>query len=504
MKTAGYLALGAVLASWVSAASLDDPALERGFPDPFKDLVDKDTLQNNIRLKDLEDGLQKLQSFADANGKTRVFGGPGHKATVDYLYGELMRTGYYQVTKQEHQQLWSHSNQSLTVNDKRYSSSAMTFSPSGRVKAGLVLANNVGCNAEDYPSNTEGKIVLIERGVCSFTEKNKNAFKAKAVGAIVYNNVPGRLRGTLDGAANQTVPMVGITQDDGRELAGLAKGNATAELFVETVQEYRTTWNVIAQTKGGDQNNVIMLGSHSDSVDAGPGINDNGSGTIGIFTIAKALVNYRVNNAVRFAWWTAEEFGLLGSEYYVAHLNDAEIRKIRLYLNFDMIGSPNYVNSIYDGDGSAYNMTGPPGSGEIEHLFEKYFDEKGWPHVPSAFTGRSDYAAFIQKNIPSGGLFTGAEVVKTPEQVRLFGGEAGKSYDPNYHQAGDRTDNIHKGAYLLNAKGAAYATAEYARSTRSLPPKANPPPPNRRRDGRKLKGYGGDAYKMCEHKACSY
>jgi carboxypeptidase Q len=128
--------------------------------------------------------------------------------------------------------------------------------------------------------------------------------------------------------------------------------------------------DVIAQTIGGDQDNVIAVGAHSDSVFAGPGINDDGSGSIGILEVAERLSAYSTNNAVRFGWWSGEEFGLLGSEYYVSTLNESEAAKIRLYLNFDMIASPNYYYAIYDGDGSDFNITGPPGSAEAEAFFE--------------------------------------------------------------------------------------------------------------------------------------
>ncbi|EAS28883.1 leucine aminopeptidase 1 [Coccidioides immitis RS] len=503
MKTTGYLALGAALVSSASAAGLEKPELGKRVPYIFKDLVSHDALLAKIKLKDLEEGIGKLQSFADANGKTRVFGEPGHKATVDYIYNELKKTGYYDVTKQEQQHLWTRSDQSLTIDGAEINSAAMTYSPSGKVEGELVLANNLGCAAEDYPEGTKGKIVVAERGDCSFADKNMMAHAAGASAAIIYNSVPGELRGTLGGVYDNTVPVVGISREDGLELVDKLKaGTVSADLFVESRRENRTTWNVLAQTKRGNAKNVIMLGAHSDSVDAGPGINDNGSGSIALLTIAKALTNFRVHNAVRFGWWTAEEFGLLGSEYYVSHLSNSELEKIRLYMNFDMVGSPNYVNGIYDGDGNAHNLTGPAGSAEIEHLFEKYFDDLGWPHIPTAFTGRSDYDAFIQKKIPAGGLFTGAEVVKTEEQAKLFGGEAGKSFDPNYHAAGDTVDNIHKGAFLLNTRGAAYAAAEYARSTKALPPKEAIP--NAKRAETKLKGYGGDLLGMCEHKACNY
>jgi len=228
-------------------------------------------------------------------------------------------------------------------------------------------------------------------------------------------------------------------------------------------------FNIIAQTKGGDQHNVVALGGHTDSVGAGPGINDNGSGTIGILEVAKALTKYSVNNAVRFCFWSAEEFGLVGSTKYVQSLSAEELNKIALYLNFDMIASPNYVYFVYDGDGSAFNLTGPPGSDKIEHMFEKHFLDVGWEVKPTAFDGRSDYGPFLNVSIPCGGLFTGAEGVKTTEEAAYYGGKAGAWYDPNYHLAGDNVKNCDLGAWITNTKAIAHAVATYARSTTTIP-----------------------------------
>lgn len=236
-----------------------------------------------------------------------------------------------------------------------------------------------------------------------------------------------------------------------------------------------TNYNVIAETKEGDHNNVLMLGGHTDSVYAGPGINDDGSGTIGSLVIAKYLTNFRVKNAVRFGFWGAEEFGKLGSFHYMKSINGTlggsqkEAHKVRAYLNFDMIASPNYVLGIYDGDGSAFNFSGPAGSDTIEKDFENFFKSKGLPSVPSIFSGRSDYAAFLENGIPSGGLFTGAEEVKTEEEARLFGGTAGISLDPNYHQKGDTIDNLSHEAFLVNTQSIANSVAKYALSFKGIP-----------------------------------
>lgn len=134
------------------------------------------------------------------------------------------------------------------------------------------------------------------------------------------------------------------------------------------------------------------------------------------------------------------------------------------------IASPNYVLGIYDGDGSAFNLSGPAGSDTIEAGFESFFESKGHGHVPSEFTGRSDYAAFIENGIPSGGLFTGAEVRKTEAEAALFGGTAGEAYDVNYHAPGDTIDNLAHDAFLLNTQAIADAVAGYATSFDALPP----------------------------------
>ena len=236
---------------------------------------------------------------------------------------------------------------------------------------------------------------------------------------------------------------------------------------------YFPSHNIIAQTKEGDAENVLVVGAHSDSVEAGPGINDNGSGSVGLLTVAKALAKFNVKNAVRFAWWSAEEFGLLGSEHYVQELTPEEDKKIRLYVNFDMIASPNYILGVYDGDGSAFNLSGPPGSAQVENFLEGFFKENDLPSVSTAFTGRSDYGPFLAKNIPAGGLFTGAEVNKTAEEAVLFGGQASVAYDANYHQEGDTYDNLNFEAFEINAKAIAAVVASYGTDWQDIPVRSN-------------------------------
>ena len=197
--------------------------------------------------------------------------------------------------------------------------------------------------------------------------------------------------------------------------------------------------NVIADTKTGNKDRTIVVGAHLDSVPEGPGINDNGSGTAVVLEIAEEMARLKIKpeNRVRFAFWGAEESGLIGSNFYVNSLSDQEFEQIALNLNFDMLGSPNYARFVYDGDGSDTPDAGPDGSGLIEYVFNDFFASQNLETEPTAFDGRSDYRPFILAGIPAGGLFSGAEVAKTEAQEDVYGGVAGLAYDPCYHQACD-------------------------------------------------------------------
>lgn len=276
------------------------------------------------------------------------------------------------------------------------------------------------------------------------------------------------VQGTL-GEEGAYPPTIGISKADGDAfVAAIASGTshvASIAIELSTV----TTYNVIAETLGGDHSNIVHLGAHSDSVEAGPGINDNGSGSIALLEIAQQLTRFRTANAVRFSWWAAEEQGLLGATAWVAAQTQAELDKIRLYLNFDMVASPNYVYAIYDGDGSAFGVSGPAGSAQAERLFEAYFrDVEGVGSVPSEFDGRSDYGPFLDVGVAAGGLFTGAEGVKTEAERVMFGGEAGVAYDVNYHAAGDGVANLSRRAFGVCARAMAHSVGVLARSTAVL------------------------------------
>lgn len=174
-------------------------------------------------------------------------------------------------------------------------------------------------------------------------------------------------------------------------------------------------------------------------MEEGPGINDNGSGSATILEVAEEMseLNIKPRNQVRFAFWGAEESGLIGSEHYVSNLTKREIKDIAVNLNFDMLGSPNYARFVYDGDASDTADAGPTGSGVVEDVFTDYFASQGLQTEPTAFDGRSDYGPFIDAGIPAGGLFTGAEDIKTDREEDIYGGVARLAYDPCYHAACD-------------------------------------------------------------------
>lgn len=188
----------------------------------------------------------------------------------------------------------------------------------------------------------EGKIALISRGTCNFGLKSALAGAAGAVGALIYNNAPGTIQGTLGAPPRPEGPYVAtlsLSQEQGQAYVSAIAGGATITATLDVATEVRnaSTFNVLATTKCGDQNNRLALGAHTDSVLAGPGINDDGSGVIGILEVAKALSKYEVKNAVTFGFWSGEEIDLLGSAFYVASLSPEENLKIRGYLNFDMV-----------------------------------------------------------------------------------------------------------------------------------------------------------------------
>ena len=454
--------------------------------------IDTSELREAVTVEGVRAHQAAFQAAADANGGIRESSTPGYFASVDYVADKMVDAGY-EVTIQEFdypffEELEPAELEQIAPDPTVYpyfddtGFATMEYSGSGDVTAiaeGVDLflppadaanTSTSGCEPDDFVGFTPGNIAVIQRGSCDFVVKAMNAEAAGAVGAIIFNEgQPGRTAaflGTL-GAPVVTIPVVGAAFDVGVELAA---GGVEVRMFVNATSEIRNTENLLAETPGGRDDRVVVVGAHLDSVAQGPGIQDNGSGSAAILEVALQMAELGIEprNKVRFAWWGAEESGLLGAEFYVANLSKRDIKNIALNLNFDMIGSPNFVRFVYDGDGSATPLSGPNGSANIEDVFLRYFGEQGLATEPTAFDGRSDYGPFIEVGIPAGGLFTGAEGIKTEEQAAIYGGTAGDQYDPCYHLACDTFNNISLEVLDQNSDAIAHAVMTFAMTTSAV------------------------------------
>ncbi|KAK6463552.1 aminopeptidase yscIII transferrin receptor [Scheffersomyces coipomensis] len=443
-------------------------------------LVETEALQALINEPGLKSRAHSLFDIAQRSVKkyghpTRVIGSKGHWGTIDYIKSEIYRLrGYYTVKTQAFSAIDGKVNSySLLIDGiKPKSLEALSLTPptpNGKpVHGNLVLIDGFGCSLSDYPANlTAGNIALVKRGECAFGDKSINAGKSGAVGAIIFDNLP--LHGTLGTPTGDEVPTVSITEKDAldyiKKLTEDPSYKFETTLYVDSVITNITTLNVIAETRFGDHDNVVSLGAHSDSVTEGPGINDDGSGTISLLEVAKELTKFKVKNAVRFAWWAAEEEGLLGSDYYANSLNEEENSKVRLFMDYDMMASPNYEYEVYD----ANNEDHPNGSGTLKDLYIDWYTSHGLNYTLVPFDGRSDYVGFIDNGIPAGGIATGAEGVKTKEGEEKFGGKAGDWFDPCYHQLCDDLSNPDYEAWVINTKLIAHSVATYAESFDGFP-----------------------------------
>jgi Zn-dependent M28 family amino/carboxypeptidase len=445
--------------------------------------------------------LKALQRIADDNGGNRASGFQGYGGSVEYVVTQLRAAGYSPTTQVfdfvTFEELSDPVLKEISPTAKTYTQeefATMSYSASGDTGTATITPVDInldatpanrtstsGCEAADFAGFPAGNIALIQRGTCDFAVKAANAQDAGAVGAIIFNqgNDPGRtgvVAGTLgetaqDGDPNPpdiTIPVVGTSYAEGERLAN-ESDPTTGQIIVDAESNRRKSTNVLADTPTGNPDNTTIVGSHLDSVPEGPGINDNGSGSAFNLELAIQMAknNIKPANRVRFAWWGAEESGLVGATRYVEAISNEEFAKLAANLNFDMLASPNHANFVYDGDfsDSTPPATAPdvnPGAVKIEKEFVNYFNSVGVATEPTAFDGRSDYKPFQDNGVAAGGLFSGAEVAKTAAQVAKWGGTAGTPFDPCYHQACDNIDNLDMVGAETLADGGAHVTAVLA------------------------------------------
>ncbi|BBG04529.1 amidohydrolase [Pseudonocardia saturnea] len=421
--------------------------------------------------------LQELERIADANDGNRAVGTSGYDASVDYVVGELRAAGYEVQTPSFDVRTFTSNDARLTVADAPVPTEVLSFSPAtppGGLTAPLSVRARApqdptpGCEAEDYAGMPAGAIAVVERGVCPFGQKSQLAGAAGAGAVIIVNTEDAALPATLEDTP-EVVPTASVTRSAG---AGLQDGQQ-ATLLLDTTIEQQTSRNVIAETTTGDPDRVLVAGAHLDSAPEGAGINDNGSGSAALLEVAQKLGPAPpAGQQVRFAWWGAEEIGLVGATKYVEGLSEPDLARIALYLNFDMVASPNPAYLVYDGDDSdgLGGQAGPPGSETAERVLTDALVAAGVPGPEgTAFDGRSDYGPFIDAGVPAGGLFTGAEKQKTPEQAEKWGGTAGQSFDPCYHTACDRLTNIDRTALDRNLTAMGSAIGRFAVDLTGVP-----------------------------------
>jgi Zn-dependent M28 family amino/carboxypeptidase len=451
------------------------------------DEVNTRRLRNAVTVSGILGHERVFQRIANQNGGTRASGTPGYEASATHVKDRLAAAGYI-VTEQEFtfpffRDLAAPSLAQVTPTAKDYETANSQFSGSGDVTGPLLPTNDVqippgptpsssssGCEASDFPTApTEPAVALIQRGTCTFEVKAANAQAAGYEAVIIFNEgQPGRqelLTGTL--GRPFTIPVVGLSFADGADLYAAQPGPVVVHVVTQTeINLNARTTTILADSPTGDPDKVVVVGAHLDSVVAGPGINDNGSGTSTILEVAEEMAELGIQNRqkLRFAFWGAEEAGLLGSEHYVETLPANDLAAIWANLNFDMVGSPNYVRFVYDGDGSDTPVAGPPGSAQIEQVFNQYFASQGLASEPTAFDGRSDYGPLIAVGIPAGGLFSGAEGIKTAEQAAVYGGAAGVAYDACYHQACDTINNVNTRALFELGDAVAHSVMTLART----------------------------------------
>jgi N-acetylated-alpha-linked acidic dipeptidase len=420
--------------------------------------------------------LRALQRVADRNGGRRVAGTPGDRASVRYVADQLTAAGYrvrsqtvpFQAFQVDAEHGRETSPRPRTIRTLTMEGSPVT--PAGGFTAPLVVApaktdGTGGCAAADYAGlPVRGSIVLVARGSCGHTAQQKVIAGLGGRAMLVYLVTPSpeniwRLH--VFTPADFTIPSASVSQRQAEQLtADAAKHPVRLQLELRGHEVARTTVNLFAETRGGATDRVVMAGAHLDSVMDGPGINDNASSAAALLETAKRLAPYqdRVRNKVRFAWWGAEELIDVGSTYYVTHLSATDRAGIALYVNFELIASPNFARFIFDAGPPA-----PAGSSAVTKVFEHYFTRAGIPFETEPVAGiGSDQEPFVAAGIPIGGMDLGTIGVKTPAEAAMFGGQAGQLYDHCYHQTCDTTANINRRAFGENVPAIAWTIGRFA------------------------------------------
>jgi len=442
-------------------ADTGDSSVEEG--DQLADAIDEARLRGH---------LEELARIGEDNGDTRYWTSGGHLDSTGYVVEQLTEAGYapwldlhtYEdrvVTDVglaiAHGDAWVYEEDYAVMSgsgagDLRESFTAVDLMIPPGDEAN---SSTSGCDAEDFVDFPAGDIALVQRGSCTFGDKVRNALDAGAVAVLIFNEGQEGRRGPVSGTLGERfdVPVLGLSYSLGEELA---QSSAELDVVLHFGIEELTLTNVFAELPGDER--LLLVGGHLDSVAAGPGLNDNGSGSVLVLELAiqLAAMNPEERPTVRFAWWDGEEYGLLGSYAYVQAAAE-EGTLPQAYFNYDMVASPNGAPFIYDGDGSYGDGTAPAGSGALELALQEGYERQGldWeetgPYVPT------DSWAFLEAGVASSGIFTGAYETLGATLANRYGGDAYQSMDSCYHQLCDGIDNLDMVRMVDASKAAAFA-----------------------------------------------
>ncbi len=459
-----------------ASAVIPPEAFSAPHPGSTAELPEEAALPDLVTAEAIEWHMENLSTIAEYNGGNRATNTPGYDVSAQYVEDQLERAGYETWRDEYDYELWREQSDPVLnttspdetelVEDEDFNT--MSYSGSGEVSAPAVAVNADdpagGCAAEDFADFPEGAVAIMPRGECEFGQKVGNAAEAGASAALVVNDEDESFLGAVEEEAD--IPALGVSGLAGSDLLETGDG-LELEVAVDAEVSEESSYSVLAETSGGADDNVVMVGGHLDSVEEGPGINDNASGTGFVLETAIQMAQQeQPENKVRFAFWGTEEEGLIGSNEYVAGLSEEELDAVALYLNFDMVGSHNYARFVLDGRMELEDsQDAPPGSGAIAEVLEEGFDAQDQIHEPGVLSGRSDYFAFMEEGVPSGGLFSGGDGTKTEEQAQWYGGTAGEPFDPYYHTADDTLENVNWDSVAELSAAGAYGVEELAEST---------------------------------------
>src|SRR3954452_8691631 len=414
-----------------------------------------------VTRRDLWAHMVKFQKIADAHPgadghPSRNSGEPGYKASADYV-AHVMRAAGYRVRLQKYQfPYFSFVGDPVLREDSPTPASfglGTDFIP-GRVAGsttsklqpagGIVVpatptpSSTSGCSPSDFAGFVAGNIALIQRGTCTFDEKVANAEAAGASAVVIFNEGnPGRtdvFDGGLEGGEH--IPILFTSYSVGTRLLGqyVAGSGPVMTIDVKTIEDpHRSDWNVIADSRSGNPNKVLVVDAHLDAI-FGAGMLDNASGSATILDIAQQLKNTHTRNRLRFIWFGGEELGLLGSDHYVNTLPRAQLAKIKFDLDADVTATPNYVEGVLDPKDGVTLFGRDPGTPMPPRIWAPsaigrdfgidYLNSIGKNHILFSADG-TDAFMFQQAGIPASGVLTGQDCCKLASDVALFGGYEG-------------------------------------------------------------------------------